>query len=116
MNDKPNTTPVNILDEDDDMEDIRVTLTLEDNQEVECKILTIFDLEDQSYIVLMPEENEDNDAEETEVYIYRYFEDEDGNPSLEDIEDDEEYEAVTDRFEELLDEADWEELDDLLDD
>ena len=34
----------------------------------------------------------------------------DGEPRLEDIEDEEEYEAVADRFEELLDEAEWEEL------
>ena len=114
MSDKPNTNPTNFPDDEyDDMEDLRVTLTLEDNLEVECKILTIFDLEDQSYIVLMPEEDEeDDDEEETEVFIYRYFEDEDGNPSLEDIEDEDEYDAVTDRFEELLDEAEWEELDD----
>lgn len=113
MSDKPNTNPANIPEEEDDMEDLRVTLTLEDNLEVECKILTIFDLEDQNYIVLMPEEDEDDeDEEETEVFIYRYFEDEDGNPSIEDIEDDDEYDAVTDRFEELLDEAEWEELED----
>lgn len=107
-----NNNPDNILTDaagEDDMEDIRVTLSLDDDLEVECQILTIFDLEDQSYIVLMPEdEDEDDDIDEVEVFIYRYFEDEDGNPSLENIEDDDEYDAVTERFEELLDEADWE--------
>ena len=48
--------------------------------------------------------------EDGEVFIYRYLEDEDGNPSLENIEDEEEYEAVTDRFDELLDEAEWDAL------
>ena len=33
-------------------------------------------------------------------------------PSLENIEDDEEYEVVSDRFDELLDEAEFEDLDD----
>ena len=52
-----------------------------------------------------------NENEEGEVFIYRYFEDEEGNPSLENIEDDEEYEAVADRFDELLDEAAYEDMD-----
>ena len=39
----------------------------------------------------------------------RYFEDEDGNPSLENIQDDEEYEAVEERFDELLDEVQFDE-------
>ena len=96
----------------DNMEDLRVTLTLDDNSEVECEILTIFDLEDQNYIVLVPAE-EDDDSEELEAFIYRYFEDEDGNPSLENIEDEEELEAVTKRFDELLDESEWNEWDEI---
>ena len=56
------------------------------------------------------ENGEEN--EEGEVFIYRYSEDSEGNPSLDNIEDDEEYEAVSDRFDELLDEAAFEEMDD----
>ena len=37
-------------------------------------------------------------------------EDEDGNPILRDIEDDDEFEAVCDRFDEVQDEEDFEEL------
>lgn len=95
---------------EDDGDDIRVTLSLEDDSEVECRILTIFDLEDQNYIVLLPLDENGEDNEDDEVFIYRYFEDEEGNPSLENIESDEEYEAVIDRFDELLDEAEWDEL------
>ena len=51
-------------------------------------------------------------SEDGEVFIYRYSEDAEGNPSLENIEDDEEYEVVSDRFDELLDEAEFEDLDD----
>lgn len=58
----------------------------------------------------MDENGEEN--EEGEVFIYRYSEDSEGNPSLDNIEDDEEYEAVSDRFDELLDEAAFEEMDD----
>jgi len=111
MSEKPNTNPENDMLEDDGS-DIRVTLSLDDDSEVECQILTIFDLEDQNYIVLLPLDENGEDNEEDEVFIYRYFEDEEGNPSLENIDNDEEYEAVADRFDELLDEAEWEELED----
>ena len=41
MSDNPNTTPLNEMDEDE-MEDVRVTLTMDDDSEVECRILTSF--------------------------------------------------------------------------
>ena len=95
----------------DDESDMQVTLSLDDGSEVECAILTIFELEEQNYIALLPLDEDGNENEEGEVFIYRYFEDEEGNPSLENIEDDEEYEAVADRFDELLDEAAYEDFD-----
>ena len=95
----------------DDESDMQVTLSLHDGSEVECAILTIFELEEQNYIALLPLDEDGNENEEGEVFIYRYFEDEEGNPSLENIEDDEEYEAVADRFDELLDEAAYEDMD-----
>ena len=113
MSDKPNTSPIHNMEddaEDDDMEDIRVTLTLEDDSETECRILTIFELEDQDYIALLPLDEDGEDNEEGEVFIFRYFEDEDGTPGLENIENEEEYEAVSDYSDELLDGAEWGEL------
>ena len=95
----------------DDESDMQVTLSLDDGSEVECAILTIFELEEQNYIALLPLDEDGNENEEGEVFIYRYFEDEEGNPSLENIEDDEEYEAFADRFDELLDEAAYEDMD-----
>jgi hypothetical protein len=50
------------------------------------------------------------EAEEGEVYLYRYNEPEDGEPSLDNIEDDEEYEIVADAFDELLDAQEYDEL------
>lgn len=88
-------------------EDILVTLSLEGGEEVECEILTIFDVDNQDYIVLLPLDENGNENEEGEVFIYRYHEDEEGNPSLSNISDDMEYEAVADRFDELLDEAEF---------
>ena len=95
----------------DDESDMQVTLSLDDGSEVECDIITIFELEEQNYIALLPLDEDGNENEAGEVFIYRYFEDEEGNPSLENIEDDEEYEAVADRFDELLDEAAYEDMD-----
>lgn len=95
------------LDEDSD---ICVTLDLDDGSQVECEILTIFDIGEQDYIALLPLDESGEPNEEGEVFIYRYSEDADGNPSLENIQDDDEYEAVSDRFDELLDEAEYEEL------
>lgn len=94
----------NLLPDD---EDICVTLDMDDGTQVECEILTIFEVNEQDYIALLP--TEDETEEEGAVYIYRYFEDEEGNPSLENILDDEEFEAVEERFDELLDEAEFEE-------
>ena len=37
-----------------DDEDIFVTLDMDDGTQAECEIITIFDLGDQDYIVLMP--------------------------------------------------------------
>lgn len=92
-------------------EDMFVTLDLDDGTTAECQILTIFDVDGQDYIALLPLENGEPNAE-GEVFIYRYSEDAEGNPSLDNIESDEEYEAVADRFDELLDEAEFEDLDD----
>lgn len=93
-------------------EDIVVTLDLDDGSQVECQILTIFSVGEQDYIALLPLDEKGEPNEDQEVYIYRYFEDEDGNPELDNIQDDDEYEAVADRFDELLDEAEFDAIED----
>lgn len=52
------------------------------------------------------------DTEEGDVFIYRFEEDENGEPTLDNIEDDDEYELAADAFDEWLDEQDFEELED----
>lgn len=93
-----------------DDNDILVTLDLDDGSQAECEILTIFTVNEQDYIALLPLDDAGEPNEEGEVYIYRYAEDEEGNPSLDNIQDDEEYEAVSDRFDELLDEAEFDDM------
>lgn len=102
-----NDTHANTLPEDEDM---FVTLDMDDGTTVESRILTIFDIGDQSYIALLPLDENGKDNAEGTVYIYRYFEDDEGNPSLENIQSDDEYDIVADRFDELLDEAEFEEM------
>lgn len=89
-------------------EEMTVTLTLDDGTELECVVLTIFTAGERDYIALLPMDGPE--AEEGEVYLYRYFEKEDGQPDLQNIEDDEEYEIVADAFDELLDEAEYDEV------
>ena len=91
-----------------EQEEMTVTLTLDDGSEVECVVLTIFEAGDRDYIALLPTVGAE--AEEGEVYLYRYEEDEDGNPSLDNIEDDDEYEVVADAFDELLDDQEFDEI------
>ncbi|MBP5594330.1 DUF1292 domain-containing protein [Pseudobutyrivibrio sp.] len=90
------------IDNEDD--DVVVTLNLDDGSEVTCEIITIFEVNDQDYIVLIPLDDKGEPNAEGEVYIYRYFEDETGAPSLENILSDEEYEAVSKKFDEILEE------------
>ena len=52
-------------------DEITVTLTLEDDSELECVVLTTLEAAGRQYMALLPitEEGED---EEGEVYLYRY--------------------------------------------
>lgn len=94
---------------DDDPNDFRVTLDLDDGT-IECAILTILEVDDQDYIVLVPVDENDEPIEEGEVFIYRYFEDENGEPSLDNIDNDEEFERVSECFDEFLDEQEFNDL------
>ena len=80
-----------------DPEDQTVILTLEDGSELECSILGIFDVDDRSYIALLPHDDE-------EVIIYSY-EQEGENISFGYIET-EEYDKVFDAFSEIFESFD----------
>ncbi len=85
-----------------------VTLNLDDGTVQECAVLTIYEAAGKSYIALLPlDENGQN--EDGEVYLYRINR-EQGDPQLENIESDEEYEAASDGFEEWLDNQEYDDL------
>ena len=81
-----------------------ITLTLDDNTEVECAILTIYPVDEKEYIALLPlDENGQNS--DGEVYLYVFSRTEDGNPMLENIESDDEYAKAADAFNTILENA-----------
>lgn len=96
----------------EDAEEMTVELELEDGEKVICAIITILTVQEKDYIVLLPlDENGENT--DGEVWFYHYREDEndpDAEPELSYIEDDEEYEAVADAFDEYLDAQEFDEL------
>lgn len=65
-----------------------------------------FPVDGQQYIALQPEDEEHGE----DIYLYRFSEDENGQPVLGMIETEDEYEAVADRFDEILDEAEYDEI------
>ena len=96
---------------EEEIDNIRVTLDLDDGS-VECRILTIFEADNQDYIALIPLDDKGNENADGEVYLYRYFEDEEGLPQIDFIDNDEEYEIAADRFDELLDEDEFDSMED----
>ncbi len=87
-----------------DPEDMFLTVELDDGGTETFQIMKIFEVDGQDYIAVCP-----LDDEET-IYFYRHFEDEDGNPSVDNIETDEEFEAVIDMFDQLLDDEEFEDM------
>ena len=97
-------------------ESLTVTLTLENNEELECAVLNIFKADEKEYIALLPLENGDNT--DGQIYLYRFIDNgEEEEPGLENIEEDEEFDRVSAIFNEWLDTQDFGDIDlDALDD
>ncbi len=72
-----------------------ITLLLDGDEELECAIIATFPANDKDYIALMPVDQLEN---------------EEGEPVLENIEEDEEFEIVADAFDEMLDEEEFNEM------
>lgn len=93
-------------------EEMTVELELDDGEKVSCAVITILTVAKKDYIILLPlDENGNN--QDGEVWFYGYRENEsDANaePELLYIEDDDEYEAVSDAFDEYLDNQEFDEL------
>ena len=92
----------------DDMDEVTVTIELDDGSTIECVVLNIFEAGDEGreYIAVMPEDGDDD----SEIYLYRYAESDSGEPIIDNIESDEEYEIVSETFDEILDEIEYSEM------
>ncbi len=87
-----------------DPEDMFLTVELDEGGTETFQIMKIFEVDGQDYIAVCPLEDEET------IYFYRHFEDEDGNPSVDNIESDEEFEAVIDMFDQILDDEDFDDM------
>ena len=89
--------------EDFDLEDIdelKVTLELDDGQELECEVLYIFEYDGDDYAVLSP-----TDEEIEEIYFFGINLNKDGDEievELQQLEDDELLDALGEVFDEIL--------------
>ena len=80
-----------------------IYLTLDDDSELECEVLGIFEVEDKEYIALLP-------LEEEEVLLYEYVELEDEEFDLLPIEDEKEFELISEAFTALYSDDEYEDL------
>lgn len=95
-----------------DEEEMTVEIELTDGTIVNCAVITILTVDKKDYIALLPL-NENGENEDGEVWFYGYKENPDYSneePELIYIEDDDEYEAVADAFDEFLDKNEFDEL------
>lgn len=92
-----------------DYSEISVDLDLDDGRTVTCDTITVLKVDGRDYIALNPRDNED------EVWFYGLkgdLSDENVEPELIYIDDDDTYEAVMDAFDEYLDTLEFDETDD----
>jgi uncharacterized protein YrzB (UPF0473 family) len=101
MSDKNN----NLNEEEFEEEFDQVTLTLEDGSEMTCDVIAIFPCGERDYIALLPENDPDGD-----FLLYRFIDNGDGNYDLDDIGDDDEFDAASEAFDELMDNEDYDEM------
>ena len=86
----------------EDPDDVAVTLELEDGTVLECGILSIFSVEGQDYIALLPFNEKDQLQTDQPAMLYRYYEDDKENGSIEYIDSDTEYEKVEQAYFSIL--------------
>ena len=89
----------------EDEEPVILNIVLEDGEELPCEVIGIFEVDDKEYIALLPEDDD-------RVLLYIYSELGDDDVDLQNIEDDQEFEKVTEAFWEIFGDEDFEPADD----
>ena len=87
-----------------------MSLDLDDGGKLECIVLNVFPVNNREYIALLPMNDEGHVEEDAQIFLYRFEELGDDEVNLETIEDDDEFELVSDYFDEMLDEQEFNEL------
>lgn len=87
-----------------------MTLDLDDGGKLECIVLNVFPVNNREYIALLPMNDEGHVEEDAQIFLYRFEELGDDEVNFETIEDDDEFELVSDYFDEMLDEQEFNEL------
>lgn len=87
-----------------------MTLDLDDGGKLECIVLNVFPVNNREYIALLPMNDDGHVEEDAQIFLYRFEELGDDEVNLETIEDDDEFELVSDYFDEMLDEQEFNEL------
>ena len=87
-----------------------MTLDLDDGGKLECIVLNVFPVNNREYIALLPMNDEGHVEEDAQIFLYRFEELGDDDVNIETIEDDDEFELVSDYFDEMLDEQEFNEL------
>lgn len=85
-----------------------ITLLDEDGEEKEFDVVTKLDIEDKEYVIVVPKEEAEND-DEAEAIALRIDKDSDGNDVLIVVDDDDEFEIVSEAYETLFYEDESEE-------
>lgn len=78
---------------------LTVPLMLEDDTQIECYVIAIFNIGVREYIALLPK-----DQSEQEILLFRYNSLIDDEIEIKNIEDEEEWEQAVTKFDELMEE------------
>lgn len=100
----------NSKNKNSDNNDIEIlTINLDDGTDLDCEILSILNVGGQDYIYLLPQEN-CKFSDEGEFFIYKYFENENEEITLDNNLTDDEFDMASDAFDALLDEQEYFEI------
>ncbi len=92
-------------------ESLTVTLTLENDEELDCDVIAIFETDSRQYIALLPV-TADEDSDDGQIFLYRLIDNgEDEEPGLENIADDDEFERASEAFNDWMDAQDFGDID-----
>ena len=78
-----------------------ITLLDEDGNEIDFQVITKLDIEENEYVIVAPKDDKNN----SEAVVLKIDKDEDGNDILYTIEDDKEFDMVSEAYEALFPEG-----------